>query len=93
MVEEQDFKPGEMIYIDISSQKNPSYGGSKNLILIQDSYTKQKLYYSQRQKNIWLKKSPFYWKMKTMKKHIKIIFCDNTGEKKTLEEICAIVFE
>ena len=26
--------------------------------------------------------------MKTMKKNVKIIFCDNAGENKTLEENC-----
>ena len=26
--------------------------------------------------------------MKTTKKHVKIILCDNTGENKTLEENC-----
>ena len=42
VAEERNLKPGEMIYIDISSQKKLSYGGSKNWILIQDSDTKQK---------------------------------------------------
>ena len=37
----RNLKPGEMIYLDISSQKKPSYGGSNNWILIQDSDTKQ----------------------------------------------------
>ena len=30
VAEERNLKPGEMIYLDISSQKKPSYGGSKN---------------------------------------------------------------
>ena len=30
VAEEKDLKPGEIIYIDISSQKKPSYGGSNN---------------------------------------------------------------
>ena len=42
VVEERDLKPGRMIYIDIILQKKPSYGGSKNWILIQDSDTKDK---------------------------------------------------
>ena len=33
---ERDLNPGEMIYLDISSQNKPSYGGYKNCILIQD---------------------------------------------------------
>ena len=37
MEEDQYLKPGEMIYIDIISQQNPSYWGSNNWILLQDS--------------------------------------------------------
>ena len=37
VAEERDLKPGEMIYLDIISQKKPSYGGYNNCILIQDS--------------------------------------------------------
>ena len=40
--EERYLKPGKMIHLDLSSQKKPSYGGSKNWILIQDLDTKQK---------------------------------------------------
>ena len=40
--EEHGLQPGEMIYLDISLQNKPSYGGSKNWILIQDLKTKQK---------------------------------------------------
>ena len=42
VAEEWDLNPGEIIYILISSQKNPSYGGYKNWVLIEDSDTKQK---------------------------------------------------
>ena len=42
VAEERELQPVEMIYLDISSQKKPSYGGSKNWILIQDLDTKQK---------------------------------------------------
>ena len=42
VVEEREPNPGEIIYLDLSLQKKPSYGGSKNWILIQDSDTKQK---------------------------------------------------
>ena len=50
----------KMIYLDIISQNKPSYGSSKNLILIQNSFTKQKWYFSQRQNNTWMEKSPFF---------------------------------
>ena len=36
MAEERDLQPGEMVYLDISSQRKPSYGGSNNWIFIQD---------------------------------------------------------
>ena len=42
VVEKCDLNPVEMIYLYISSQKKTSYGSSKNLILIQDSDTRQK---------------------------------------------------
>ena len=41
VVEERNLKTGEMIYLDPSSQKKPSCGGSKNWILLQDSDTKE----------------------------------------------------
>ena len=40
VAEERYFKLGKMIYIDISSQKKPIYGGYKNWILIQGSDAK-----------------------------------------------------
>ena len=42
VVEERDLNPGEMIYLNLSSKKRISYGGSKNWIIIQDPDTKQK---------------------------------------------------
>ena len=40
--EERNLNPGKMIYLDLISQRKPSYGGSKNCILIQDSVIEQK---------------------------------------------------
>ena len=40
--EESNLNMGEMIYLDLISQKKPSYGGSNNWIPIQDSDKKQK---------------------------------------------------
>ena len=40
--EYQDLKPGKMIYLDISSQKKLSCGGSNPFILIQNLDAKQK---------------------------------------------------
>ena len=42
VLEEHDLKSGEIIYLDLMSKKKPGYGGSKNWILIQDSYIRQK---------------------------------------------------
>ena len=36
VAEEHELNPREIIYLDLSSQKKPSYGGSKNWIYIQD---------------------------------------------------------
>ena len=48
-----------MIYIGMISQKKPSYGGSKNWILKQDSGNKNNRISSWIQKNIWLEIHPF----------------------------------
>ena len=45
VAEERDLKPRKMIYIFISSEKKPSYGGSKNWVLMQDSDTKQNWFF------------------------------------------------
>ena len=45
VAEYRELKPVKMIYLDLSSQKKPSYGGSNNWILVQDSNTKQKWYF------------------------------------------------
>ena len=37
--------------------------------------------------------TPFLNKTKTVKKNVKIIFCDNAGENKTIEENYAEYFE
>ena len=42
VAEEHNLKSGKIIYLDLSSQNKPGYGGSKNWILIQDSDTKYK---------------------------------------------------
>ena len=42
VADERDFKTGEMVYLEIISQKKPSCVGSNNWNLLQDSDTKQK---------------------------------------------------
>ena len=45
VAEERYLNPGEIININIISHKKSSYGGSKNWILIQDSYTKKRYFF------------------------------------------------
>ena len=67
VAEEHDLNPGEIIYLDIISQKKPSYVGSKNWILIQDSDTKQKLSFFKNSKEDLIEKSaPFLDILKNM---------------------------
>ena len=53
VAEERDLKPGEIIYLDLLSQKKPSYGGSKSWVLIQDSDMNKNGISSQSQTKIW----------------------------------------
>ena len=69
MAEERDLEPGKMIYLDLSSQKKLSYGGSKNWILVQDPDTKQKWSLFTNSKEYLTEKfTPFLDKMMTMNK-------------------------
>ena len=49
VVEEQDLNMEKIIYFDINSQKKPSYGVTKKWILLQDSDTKQKWSFPQKE--------------------------------------------
>ena len=93
MTEERNLKSGGMIYIGISSQKKPSYGGSNTCIIIQDSDTKQKWYcFTKIKEYLSGKFTPFLNKMKTMKK-TSDNFLWNAGKNKTLEKNCMKNFE
>ena len=59
VAEERNLKLGEMIYLEIISQKIPSYEGSKNWVIIQDLDTKQKWYLFRKAKEYLTVKSPF----------------------------------
>ena len=88
VAEECDLNTGEMIYLDIGSQNKPSYVGSKNWILIQDSYTKQKLSFFKRAKKYLAGKfTRFLKKMNTMRENVKILYCDNAGKTRLLKKI------
>ena len=56
VAEEQYLNPGKTIYLDISPQKKPSYGGSKYWILLQDSATKQKWSLFTKAKEVFMEK-------------------------------------
>ena len=71
-----------MIYLDISPQKNPSYGGSKNCILVQDSDTRQRwCFFTKAKEYLTEKVTPFLNKRKTMKKSVN--FFSGTMQAKT----------
>ena len=78
VVEERNLKPGEIIYIGISSQKKPSYGGSKNCVLIQDADKKWYLF-TKTKEYLYEKVTPFFKKINNMKENFKTILCDNVG--------------
>ena len=76
VAEERNLKPGKIIYIDISSQKKPGYGGSKNLILTEDSDTKHKLsLFTNTKEDLSENFTPLLKKMKTMKENVIIVCC------------------
>ena len=83
-------KKGERLYIDISSIKKRSYGGSKFWVLIVDDFTKMKWsLFLKKKSELSDKVVPF---LKTIHEEVKVIVqtirCDNAGENKILEENC-----
>ena len=78
VAEEQDLNPGEIIYLDMISQKKPSYRGLRY---------KEKMVFFQKDKiMIYLKGTPFN-EDGNMKEKVKIICSDNKGENKALNKI------
>ena len=64
-----------------------SHGNHDLHVDIQDSDSKQKLYFfTNTRKEMTENFTPFLKKLKSMKKNVKIIFCNNAGKNKTLEE-------
>ena len=83
-------KKGERLYIDISSIKRRSYGGSKFWVLIVDDFTKMKWsIFVKNKSELTDKVIPF---LKTMHEEVKVIIqsicCDNALENKILEDNC-----
>ena len=78
------------MYIDISSIKKRSYGGSKFWVLIVDDFTKMKWsIFLKNKSELTDKVIPF---LKTMHEEVKVIIqsigCGNAGENKILEDNC-----
>ena len=90
MEEEHDLNLDKIIYIDLISQKKPSYGGSNNCIIILGSDTKQKWsLFTKSKEDLTGKVTPFLNKVTSSKKNVKIIICNNACKNKTLKENCA----
>ena len=83
-------KKGERLYIDISSIKKRSYGGSKFWVLIVDDFTKMKWSLFLKNKSELTDKVLLF--LKTIHEEVKVIVqsicCNNAGENKILEENC-----
>ena len=85
--EDKAKNPGERIYLDISSMRNPSMGGRQHWVMLVDEATKYKKTFFLKKKNEQVE--PIIDWIKALKaRHkiqVKIIRCDNTGENKVLE--------
>lgn len=82
-------RPGERLFVDISSMKNRSLGGSKFWALVVDDHTDflWGKFFSKKSdlsKNIL----PILKQLFVKGKEVKYIRCDNAGENRTLEKDC-----
>ena len=85
--EDKSNKPGERIYLDVSSMRKPSMGGRQHWVMLVDEATKYKNSFFLKKKNEQVK--PIIDWIKALKarheNQVKIIRCDNAGENKALE--------
>ena len=87
-MDQRDLQIGKVIYLYLSSQRKPSYGGYKIWILIQGSDKKQKWSFFTNAEEAFAENfAPFLKKINTMEINVKIFIYDNSGEKKTFEAI------
>ena len=90
----QDWKegsqaPGERVYLDISSIKEKSYGGSRFWVLIVDDYTDYCWsIFLKAKSDLKVKVMTLLTDLKIAGVNIKFIRCDDSGENKTLFEEC-----
>ena len=80
--------PGERFFLDISSIKSRSFGGSKFWLLVVDDATGYKFsYFLKRKSETAAKVITLIKHLKaTLNYQVKYIRCDNAGENRTLEE-------
>ena len=82
-------RPGERLFIDISSLMKPSIGGSKHLGLIVDDYSDYCWdVYLKTKDQLTQQVLPILKKLYVSGKSVKYIRCDNAGENRTLEKNC-----
>ena len=90
----QDWKegsrtPGERVYLDISSIKNKSYGGSRFWVLIVDDYTDYCWsIFLKAKSDLKAKVTTLLTDLKIAGVNVKFIRCDDSGENKALFEEC-----
>ena len=92
--------PGEWLYMDISSIKAISIGGSKFWCLLVDEATKMKWSFFLKEKSDLSDKIGIFLKdfKGIYNREVRFIWCDNAGENKALETACkeqglSIIFE
>ena len=85
--EDMSKNPAERMYLNISSMRKPSMGGRQHWVMLVDEATKYKKSFFLKKKNEQVE--PIIDWIKALKaRHkiqVKIIGCDNAGEKKVLE--------
>ena len=81
--------PGERLYIDISSIKGESFGGSKFWALIIDDCTNYIWsYFMNKKSSLKEKITSLILELKDQGIKVKILRCDDAGENKALEDEC-----
>ena len=88
--EKRSEKGGERLFLDISSVKGKSYGGSKFWILVVDDHTDYCWsFFVKKKSELKDKVVPLIKELKAKNGiEVKFIRCDNAGENNSLEEEC-----
>ena len=86
--EDKISNPGERMYLDISSMRKPSMRGTQHWVMLVDEATKYKKSFFLKKKNEQVEHI-IDWIIALKARHkiqVKIIRCDNAGEKKSWKE-------